>query len=191
VDVRVVAATNRDLWKEVQAGAFRADLYFRLNVVSIRLPPLRERAEDIPLLVSHFAAQAAERHGRAAPRFAQAALDTLAAHAWPGNVRELEHAVERLVLFGNGGEILHVALPENLPSPAEPATATGLPSLSEIAAAGLPDVLDMLERRILIAALQEAGGVQARAAKRLGISRSNLNYRVQRLGITLVELTYR
>jgi DNA-binding NtrC family response regulator len=209
VDVRIVAATNRDLWREVQAGTFRADLYYRLNVVNIRLPPLRERAEDIPLLVEHFAARFAARHGRPAPRLAPQALEAVQRHAWPGNVRELEHFVERIVLLGGGGEITSVTLaaadgaacagprhapdaPTAEPPPtSEPGGAAPLPSLSEIAALGLPDALDTIERRILVEALREAGGVQARAAKRLGISRSNLNYRIQRLGIALLDVTYR
>jgi DNA-binding NtrC family response regulator len=195
VDVRVVAATNRDLWREVQSGTFRSDLYYRLNVVTLRLPPLADRREDIPLLVEHFAARSAQRHGRPAPRFSEAAMATLQAHAWPGNVRELEHFVERTVLLGGGGEVTSVALPdapaETTPSAGGPGGAAPLPSLAEIAALGLPDALDDLERRILVAALREAGGVQARAARRLGISRSNLNYRVQRLGISLVDVTYR
>ncbi|MFZ5475978.1 MAG: sigma-54-dependent transcriptional regulator [Myxococcota bacterium] len=186
VDVRVVAATNRDLWKEVQQGNFRADLYYRLNVFTIRLPPLRERKEDIPLLVEHFARRFAEKHGRPPPRVGEAATKALQAYPWPGNVRELEHFVERTVLMSPGGEIASVRLPE---APQMPVSEGSV--LAQVGPAGLPGALDEFERRVISEALREAGGVQARAARRLGISRSNLNYRIGRLGITLQDIRFR
>jgi transcriptional regulator with GAF, ATPase, and Fis domain len=186
VNVRVITATNRDLWKEVQAGAFRADLYYRLNVFAIRLPRLADRREDIPLLVEHFARKFAARHARPEPRWSIGAMRALQGHSWPGNVRELEHFIERMVLLSGGGEIASVRLPEaaEVPPPA------GGPGLAVIGAGGLPAALEEYERALIADALREAGGVQARAARRLGISRSNLNYRIGRLGLTLQDIRF-
>ncbi len=187
VDVRVIAATNRDLRKEVQAGNFRADLYYRLHVFNIKLPPLRDRRDDIPLLVHHFCRKFAERHGRREPEISPAAMRTLQAHSWPGNIRELEHFMERTVLLAAGGEIATVRLPD-----AEPVTRPGGAGITvdDIGPGGLPTALDQVERQLIIEALQEAGGVQAQAARKLGISRSNLNYRIGRLNIRLQDITF-
>jgi DNA-binding NtrC family response regulator len=186
VDVRVLAATNKDLRQEVVAGRFRQDLFYRLQVVRLQIPALRERREDIPLLVAHFVRRAAEKHGRPAPRVGPGAMADLMAYAWPGNVRQLEHVVEQAVVMARGGEIdrfrdLHdSALPD-----ATEEVALLPPEGTPLQAA----LLDH-ERRVLIAALREAGGVQARAARRLGITRSNLNYRIARLGIALKDVAY-
>ncbi len=193
VNVRVIAATNRDLWREVQAGNFRADLYYRLNVFNVRLPPLRQRKEDIPLLVEHFARKFAARHNRPIPTVSSAAMKAIQAHPWPGNVRELEHFMERLVLLSNGGEVSSVRLPEAqpmLPPGAATSVGTTAPGLDDIGAGGLPAALEEYERGLIAEALREAGGVQARAARRLGISRSNLNYRIGRLGLTLQDIRF-
>jgi DNA-binding NtrC family response regulator len=192
VDVRVIAATNRDLWREVQAGTFRADLYYRLNVFNVRLPPLRERREDIPLLVDHFARKFAARHSRPPPTLTPAAMRAIQAHVWAGNVRELEHFTERLVLLSNGGEVSSVRLPEApgaLPGQGT-ATAPAPSGLAAIGPGGLPAALEDYERNLIAEALREAGGVQARAARRLGISRSNLNYRIGRLNLTLQDIRF-
>ena len=197
VDVRVVVATNRDLRAEVKAGAFRADLYYRLNVFPIRLPPLRERADDIPLLAEHFLARYAERHTRAAPTLTTDAIAQLRNWRWPGNVRELEHLMERtLLLSGGGGEIRAFAVPDD-PAPApnddssgDQMATPGGDGLDELDAGGLPALLDNWERRLIVAALEAEGGVQARAARRMGISRSNLNYRIGRLNITLQDVKF-
>ena len=186
VDVRIVTATNRDLWKEVQAGTFRADLYYRLNVFSIRLPRLCERRDDIPLLVEHFARKFADRHERPVPHVSDVAMKALQAYPWPGNMRELEHFMERTVLMSDGGEITAVRLPEV--EPVSPSTGGGL---ADVGPGGLPVALDGYERHVITEALREAGGVQARAARRLGISRSNLNYRIGRLGIVLETIRFR
>ena len=183
VDVRVVAATHRDLAEEVRAGRFRADLYYRLNVVTLRLPPLRARTDDIPALVEHFAALHASRHGRPAPTFAPEVLDALARHDWPGNVRELEHVVERAVLLSGGGRITSLELPGRLGCDEPLRASGGAPRLVDLGARTLPDALDAWERAIVEEALLDAGDVQAQAARRLGVSRSNLAYRLQRLGI--------
>ncbi len=186
VDVRVVAATNRDLREEVKRGAFRADLYYRLNVFAIRLPPLRDRRDDIPVLAGHFVKKFAARHGRPCTHLAAGALASLLSYSWPGNVRELEHVMERAVILGNTPEIAAVQMPDGgieLPEDARP-------RLDDVGPGGLPDALDSYERALITEALQEAGGVQARAARRLGISRSNLNYRINRLAITLQEIRF-
>jgi DNA-binding NtrC family response regulator len=185
VDVRVVAATNRDLWKEVQAGNLRADLYYRLNVIPLRLPALRERGDDIALLSAYFVRRFAERHSRPVPVLGAAALKQLSSYQWPGNVRELEHVLERAVLLNTAPELTQLRLPENtapLPVIENP--------LARLGAGGLPDALDAFERQLITAALQEAGGVQARAARKLGVSRSNLNYRIAKLGITLQNIKF-
>src|SRR5690606_32805157 len=111
VDLRLVAATNRDLGAEVAAGRFRQDLYYRLAVVPLELPPLRARREDIPLLVEHFAARSARRHGVKLPKLGPAVLRRLIEYAWPGNVRELANVVERLVLLAEAGEVREGDLP--------------------------------------------------------------------------------
>jgi two-component system response regulator AtoC len=188
VDVRVIAATNRDLWKEVQSGGFRADLYYRLNVFAIRLPRLADRRDDIPLLVEHFAKTFAVRHQRPAPTVSSQAMKALQGHDWPGNVRELEHFMERLVLLSNGGEINSVRLPESPSLPFHGAGPTA--GLSAVGPGGLGVALEDYERTLIAEALREAGGVQARAARRLGISRSNLNYRIGRLGLTLQDIRF-
>jgi len=198
VDVRVVAATNRDLRAEVKAGSFRADLFYRLNVFPLHLPPLRERVDDIQPLAEHFLRKFAERHRKPLPRLAPTTVDELRQYRWPGNVRELEHLMERTLLLSGGGEIRAIRLPDDAP-PQEPDAAssgaslpgTGAPTLADIDAAGLPGLLDRLERQLIVAALEVEAGVQARAARRLGISRSNLNYRIQRLGITLQDIRFR
>ena len=105
VNVRIIAATNRDLKKEVDAGRFRQDLFYRLSVFPIEIPPLRERREDIPPLAAHFVRQSARRMNRPAPRITQAALSQLTAYDWPGNVRELQNAIERAVILSRGGPL--------------------------------------------------------------------------------------
>jgi two-component system NtrC family response regulator len=183
VDVRVVAATHRDLADEVRQGRFRADLYYRLNVVTLRLPPLRARTDDIPALVDHFAHMHASRHGRTAPTFAPAVLATLARYDWPGNVRELEHVIERAVLLSGGGCITSLDVTPGAEIPRPETVRDRTPTLADLGTRTLPDALDAWERAIVEEALREADDVQAQAARRLGVSRSNLAYRLQRLGI--------
>jgi len=185
-DVRVVAATNKDLRREVEEGRFREDLFYRLHVVSLRVPPLRERREDIPLLVDHFLRKYAEKNHRAQPRLHPHVLERLIAYDWPGNVRQLEHLIERaVILTRDGGEITELALPED-PRAATAGPRSVLPPLGTT----LQDALAEYEREVIVAALKEAGGVQAAAARRLGLSRSNLNYRINRLGIQVKDVVY-
>ena len=200
VDVRVIAATNRDLRSEVRTGAFRADLFYRLNVFPIRMPPLRARLDDIPLLARHFLQRSAQHHGRQPPILTLEAEQQLKRWRWPGNVRELEHLMERsLLLSGGGGEIRSFHMPEEAYGEDDVAGELGsekrtpgesAPRLDDIDAGGLPARLDHWERTLIVAALEAEAGVQARAARRLGISRSNLNYRITRLAITLKDVKF-
>lgn len=193
VDVRVIAATNRHLRDEVRAGRFREDLYYRLNVVRVRVPSLAERVEDIPLLAEHFVRQVCARNDRPPLRLSSTAIRQLQSYGWPGNARELLHLIERTVLLCADDQIRSVELPDELESdyPDDPTTTASLPAPHQPdEALSLPDALAMHERALIITALEAEDGVQARAAKRLGISRSNLHYRIQKLGITLQGVRY-
>ncbi len=176
VDVRIVAATNRDLAQAVAQGGFRDDLFYRLNVVRIHLPPLRERTEDLPALVAHFVNKYAAEVGRPAPPVSPQAMDLIYRHAWPGNVRELENALERAVILA-GGEIQPSDLPLDLgsgPVESEPCLPSGMT---------INQAVEDLERRMIQRALSEAGGVAAHAAQALGITKSNLAYKMKKYGL--------
>ncbi len=179
VDVRIIAATNRDLHADAQAGRFREDLYYRLNVIPITLPPLRERREDIPLLVGHFVEKYAREQGRGACHFSDAALALLLAYDFPGNVRELENTVERAVALSRGESIGPDVLPAALIAPKPPAAAPSLPA----SGANLDELMDAFERDLLSAALARTGGVKKRAAHLLGITFRSLRYRLEKLGL--------
>jgi len=174
VDVRVVAATNRDLEREVREGRFREDLFYRLNVIPIALPPLRERRTDVPLLVEHFLAKHGEP-GRAR-RIAPEALEALVAYGWPGNVRELESVVERTLLLAEGDVIRLEDLPAAVRMRHRPG-AGGIPV--EIPDEGLD--LEELERTLILRALEKSGGNVTRAARLLGLSRRTLQYRLEKM----------
>lgn len=186
VDVRIVAATNRDLQTMVRDGTFREDLYYRLNVVQIRVPALRERKDDIPLLAEFFLGRLAQRDGRH-KALSRAALERLLAHRWPGNVRELENEIERLwVLSGDEGligeEHLSPALGRGVgaqPDAASAPTAPAAELLEGFGAMSLPDAVEALERRMISDGLRAAKGNKTRAAEALGISRRNLIRKVQ------------
>jgi DNA-binding NtrC family response regulator len=177
VDVRVVAATNVDLEKEVAEGRFRQDLFYRLSVIVIRVPPLRDRRADIPLLLGQFLQNACGRAGRRVD-FSPAAIDALTAYGWPGNVRELENMVERLVLFSRGAT---VDLPD-LP----PALQMAQPELGDRLFSGLPP-LDEIERRYLLHVLDSVGSNRTRAADVMGIDRRTLYRMAERFGIDLKD----
>jgi len=183
VDIRLVSATNRNLRTEVKEGRFREDLYYRLNTFTIAVPPLATRRDDIPLLVDHFVKMFCKENGRDNLTVSSDVLDQLMAHHWPGNVRELLHVVERAVILSRGEDLTGVKLPEalNTAEASEPVIEPGTT---------LQTALREHERRLLIAVLKESRGVQAEAARRIGISRSNLNYRIQRLGIILKDVSY-
>ncbi len=182
-DVRILAATNRNLLQEVEAGRFREDLYYRLNVVSLRLPPLRSRTDDIPLLTDHFVRQIARKNELPLPALVPDELDALQRYDWPGNVRELRHHVERSMIMQQGAEVLHLPVPGTASTPA-PAASAPTPAPSVPDDLDLPEALRAFEEQRIRAALDAAGGVQAQAARDLGVSRSNLAYRLKKLGIT-------
>jgi two-component system nitrogen regulation response regulator NtrX len=183
VDVRVVAASNRDLEAEVRAGRFRDDLLYRLDVVPIHMPPLRDRLDDVPLLVEHALHRLRRRQGMRPPAFPGEALDRLARYPWPGNVRELMNVVERLAILVSGPEVraedVSALLPERGPRRAganEGSAEAGDPR-------SLRERLDDYERRLLTEALADAGGNVAEAGRRLQTDRANLYRRMRRLGV--------
>jgi DNA-binding NtrC family response regulator len=175
VDIRLIAASNRDLETEVEAANFRQDLFYRLNVVPLVLPPLRERGEDIPGLAAHFAAKAAEKHGRSTPQLEPALIDSLHEYEWPGNIRELENLMERLVLLDRGPTLGLEFLPEKMlkavPTPGTPSETT------------FEGAVTALKQRLIVSALEAENGNKAAAAKRLGISRSYLHRLISEFGL--------
>jgi two-component system response regulator AtoC len=172
VDVRVVAATNRDLKGELAAGRFREDLFFRLQVVTVRVPPLRERKGDIPVLVRHFLARHADRLGRPVPRVAPEVIEALEAYDFPGNVRELSHLVERSMLLAREGVVTAADLPTEVTRSWQGATAA---SGGSGALADDWPTLGVLDRRYIDRVLSRTGGNKTRAAEMLGIDRRTLN----------------
>ena len=172
VDVRVVAATHVDLGRAMRDGRFREDLYYRVGVITIPLPPLRERADDIPLLAHHFLSKYAARSGREVTRFSAEALRELATHAWPGNVRELENAVERAVVMAGGSTVLPGDLPPAVLSDDEPAAGDrGVLDLP-FAEAKRRTVADF-EETYVRHMIRRAGGNVSQAARQAGLDRSN------------------
>jgi two-component system response regulator AtoC len=181
VDVRVIAATAVDLRAAVAAGRFREDLYWRLDVVGVRLPPLRERREDLPALLDHFLA----RHRRLRPElsglaFSGEARAALLAHAWPGNVRELEHAVERAVVLADGPVLGEEDLPEAVRARARPATSPADPGDGSLS---VKRATRALEERLIRAALERTGGNRTRAAELLELSYGALLYKIKEYGV--------
>jgi two-component system NtrC family response regulator len=174
-DIRLIAATNKDLRGEVEQHRFRDDLYFRLNVVHITLPPLRERSEDIPLLATHFVNKYAEETNRGEMTISSEAMRFFCHHRWPGNVRQFEHAIERAVLLSEGIEIGLDDLPKDLVGFADLEIPIDWEDLSN-----LPETLDGIEKRLVQKALSMSNNIQARAAKLLGITPSNLQYRLKK-----------
>ncbi len=180
VDVRVIAATNKVLRDQVETGLFRSDLYFRLNVVHVTMPPLRERIKDIPLLITYFLKKFSERLGRNILEITPETMAALCSYSWPGNVRELENAMEYAILMSRG----HFITIEDLPNQVRSAKASSLSlDLSLEQNAGLMDALDAMEEKMIKDALRKAGNIQAQAAKILGISRSNLQYKMKKYGL--------
>jgi nitrogen regulation protein NR(I) len=192
VDVRLIAATNRHLEQLIEEGKFREDLYYRLAVVPIELPPLRERREDIPLLVKHFIRKYDERLGKRVEGIEDEALQLLLGYAWPGNIRELENLMERSVLFADGPLILASALPDSLrerggPTPVPIAAVGPLGSIAAPSGASMKEIVRHaqaeLEKELISRALEETGGNVTRAAKRLQISRKSLQVKMKELGL--------
>jgi DNA-binding NtrC family response regulator len=179
VDARVVAATNRNLEHEVKEGTFREDLFYRLSVVTLRVPPVSERRTDIPLLAERFLRMVLERDGREQLTLSEETIRTLVAYRWPGNVRELESAIEHAVLHARGHEVVPDDLPVKLQAPqVRSAARSPLSALFE----DLP-ALDELERRYLLYILEVAGGNRTRAAEILSIDRRTLYRMIERYGI--------
>jgi two-component system nitrogen regulation response regulator NtrX len=199
-DVRILAATNHDLQRAVRGGTFREDLYFRLNVIPLAIPPLRDRSEDVPELVAHFSEQFLQRTGQARPRWRSDALQLLRDYPWPGNVRELANIIERLAILHPGAEMTgqqvedvliveHDQLdgPPITPTRAQSAVGDRTTATTEHAAS-LADRLDAFERTVIARALAEAGGNVADAARRLQTDRPNLYRRMKRLGINATRV---
>jgi transcriptional regulator with GAF, ATPase, and Fis domain len=187
IDVRILAATNRDLEREVQQGRFRSDLYFRLAVILLHLPPLRERGEDALILAEHFLRRFSAKYGKDVRRIDARAREVLLSYPWPGNIRELSHVIERAVLWSRDNiiDVEHLSL--TTPVRAE---SDGHAPASEVAAvvptpAELPTGVDLSqwERTMIERAMREAGGNQTKAAQRLGITRDTLRYRLKKFGI--------
>jgi Nif-specific regulatory protein len=184
VDVRIIAATNVDLEESVRRGQFREDLYYRLHVVPIVLPPLRERQEDIPQLVGYFL-QRFNSENRKSLKISSAAMDLIVSYEWPGNVRELENCVERMVVMARRDIIapedvpvpIHLTRPVTTPRPMPFASSMSSPASS------LPGAVADIERQRLVEALQRSGGVQTRAASLLGITPRQLGYRLKKYQI--------
>ena len=192
VDVRLVAATNRDLAQEIKQGRFREDLYYRLNVVQVRLPPLRERTSDIPLLIEHFVKRFREKLKKDVVGATDGAMQRLLAHPWPGNIRELENVIERCILFSEGDRIdvgdlppeVRVDAPSSAASPpppkaAEPASDQPTPGLKE----AVREAASKVERELIVRALSQTGGNVTHTARLLKISRKSLQTKMKELGL--------
>ncbi len=174
VDVRLVATTNRDLQEAVRSGRFRGDLYYRLNVIPIHLPPLRERREEIPALVEHFVRRFAAEGGRSVRGTTPEAVERLTSHSWPGNIRELENVIERAVVMGAGPWIgtEHIALDDDV--------AARRSGDGRAPAMGAKRTLEEMERELILATLRDAGGNRTRAAERLGVSVRTIRNKLSR-----------
>jgi DNA-binding NtrC family response regulator len=175
IDVRIVAATNRDLEEEIRRGGFRSDLYYRLNVITLHLPPLRDRRDDIPVLSEFFLERFAASRGKEPPRLSSDALTSLQSYDWPGNVRELENALERAAILSEGGEIGPSALPASITAQkSQPLVADRLPP---------NPAMEIIERAYINWVLQAEGGNKTRAAEVLGIDPSTLYRKLLRYGL--------
>ena len=175
VDVRLICATNRNLRDLVAGGGIREDLYYRINVVTIDLPPLRERSGDIPLLIEHFVDKLCKETGKAVTEISPDAMDLLIDYAWPGNVREMENALGHAFVHSRGGVILSEHLPQDI--------TTGIPHITH-AALGPVTSLDEMEKMLIQEALKKSGNNRTRAAARLGVSRSSLWRKMKKYGLT-------
>src|SRR5271167_238434 len=180
VDVRIIAATNVDLRQMVREGKFREDLFYRLNVISIDLPPLRQRREDIPLLVQHFLQKYSEENERPKRRITTEALRPLVSYSWPGNVRELENTIERAVVLSSDSDIGIDLLPDHVVG-----RGNSVPALDANAGATLFGIMEDCERRIIIDMLEKCGWNQTEAAERFHVPLSTLNQKIKRLAIEI------
>jgi two-component system response regulator AtoC len=190
VSVRFIAATNKNLRREVMEGRFRQDLFYRLEVVLISMPPLRERREDIPLLAMNFIEEFNQTCHRKVHGISTEAMGLLAAYDWPGNVRELRNAIERAMILGSGPQILPEHLPIQVTTPVKPGAQPverekPAPTAEEMLDEGfsLQDALNSLEKEFVVKALSEADGNQRQAARILGLDRQTLRYRMKKHGL--------
>jgi DNA-binding NtrC family response regulator len=174
VDFRLISATNENLEEKVAAGVFREDLFYRINAVPIRIPPLRDRPDDIPMLVAHFVSKFSVRHHRALKEISAGVLERFRAHPWKGNVRELEHVVENLVLFSEGDRIDEEELPRVMRASPAQKTADS-PHFAK--------AVEEFERKLLSDAIRDAGGVKAEAARRLGLDGNQIKYLCRKYGL--------
>jgi len=184
VDVRIIAASNRDLQEQMRQGRFREDLYWRLNVIPIHLPPLRERKEDIPALLGYFVQELSQQKRGRPIKFSHDALKALMAYHWPGNVRELENLVERLMVLHEGDVVSAQDLPSPLglrPAEISPRGQVLLSLPSE--GVNLPQLLQELESQLILQALERSGGVRSKAARLLGLNRTTLIEKMKKLGL--------
>jgi len=180
VDVRIIAATNVDLRQLVRDGRFREDLFYRLNVITVDLPPLRQRREDIPPLVDHFLKKYSEENDRPQRRVTTEALRPLVTYSWPGNVRELENVIERAVVLSSDAEITTDLLPDHIAG-----RGTQVPVMEADPAASLFDIMEDCERRIIMDMLEKCGWNQTEAAERFHVPLSTLNQKIKRLNIEI------
>jgi transcriptional regulator with GAF, ATPase, and Fis domain len=180
VDVRIIASTNKDLARAVKDGRFRDDLYFRLNVVTISVPPLRDRREEIPDFVNHFLSETNARLGRAVTRVSPDAMAALMEYEWPGNVRELRNAIERAVVVCDAEVVALANLPAVLQAGAAGRHGVGGQEIAALSDASLDDRMAQLERAFVVDALTRAGGVQAAAARLLGVTERSMWHLVKK-----------
>jgi two-component system response regulator PilR (NtrC family) len=194
VDVRIIAATNRDLEAEVAGGNFREDLFYRLNVIRVQMPPLRERSEDLPMLADHFLTRFAESLNRPQCKLSPSAMRRLLAHPFPGNIRELENMIEHAVALAESDTIRETDLPlearnGNPLGVASPADRSIGPDIDwmQVGSSNLDRELETIERRLLEEALRRAGGVRKKAAEILGINYRSLRHRLSKYGFGEAE----
>lgn len=190
VDVRIIAATNKDLEALVQSGQFREDLYYRLNVIPVHLPPLRERKDDIPLLIEHFIEKHAINKGRQRPQIPSEILNIFMKYHWPGNVRELENIIERLCILASGRKVELIDLPERFRQYGESKTIESLPQMQvqeeiELTPKGinLQRLIDEIETKLIMQALEMTGGNKTKASKLLGLNRTTLIEKMRKKGL--------
>lgn len=195
VDVRIIAATNQDLGAAIAKGSFRQDLFYRLNVYPIVMPPLRERVEDIALLAEFFARRIAAQMGKRPITFSPEALNLMQAQAWPGNVRELENSIERLTIINAGGlvtpgilESSSITTPGQPSQPSQPSPSADKAHLETPAfPLNLAHYLEDVERKVILAALEKTGGIQVKAAELLNIPERSIWHRIKKLGINIMN----
>jgi len=180
VDVRIIAATNRDLTKAIEDNLFRKDLYYRLNVVPITVPPLRERITDVPLLVEHFVKRISADNNRQPIKLTKDAVDALIKYAWPGNVRELENVIERLVVLSVNQTVSAADLPSHIVPGKDQLSDFDIPSVGKYK---MTEVVDMIEKKMIEEALKLTGGQQTHAAEILGINRGSLIYKMKKFNL--------